>query len=171
MPERTSRRVSLTEAGSVLPAEGRAILGAVAAAERRAQRAAMNRPALVLATKAGAAGGLLAKLLDAYAAEPDAVAVDLLLCESQPHQPLHDGRADVALPHQPFDPTAGLDTEGPTTGGTGRRPAHLASARLPSPRPGGGGHFAAEPPAGPAPAAPIPKVPARKCTTRRNSSS
>jgi DNA-binding transcriptional LysR family regulator len=109
--ERTSRRVSLTEAGSVLLAEGRVILGAVAAAERHTQRAATSRPTLVLAAKAGAGGELLAKLLDAYAAEPDAAAVDLLLCESQPHQPLHDGRADVALLHQPFDPTAGLDTE------------------------------------------------------------
>ncbi len=116
--ERTSRKVSLTEAGSVLLAEGRAILGAVAAAERHTQRAATSRPTLVLATKAGAAGELLAKLLDAYAAEPAAAAaVDLLLCESQPHQPLHDGRADVALLHQPFDPTAGLDTEILTTEG------------------------------------------------------
>jgi DNA-binding transcriptional LysR family regulator len=50
-------------------------------------------------------------LLDAYAAEPGAVAVDLLLCESQPQQMLHDGQADVALLHQPFDSTAELDTE------------------------------------------------------------
>ncbi|WP_189227533.1 LysR family transcriptional regulator [Saccharothrix coeruleofusca] len=109
--ERTSRRVSLTEAGSVLLAEGRAILGAMAAAERRTRRAATSRPSLVLATKAGACGDLLAELLDAYAAEPGAVAVDLLLCESQPQRELHDGQADVALLHQPFDSTAGLDTE------------------------------------------------------------
>ncbi|MET1074713.1 MAG: LysR family transcriptional regulator [Umezawaea sp.] len=109
--ERTSRRVALTEAGSVLLAEGRAILGALAATERHTRLAATSRPSLVLATKAGASGELLAKLLDAYAAEPDAVAVDLLLCESQPQQALHDGRADVALLHQPFDPTVGLDTE------------------------------------------------------------
>jgi DNA-binding transcriptional LysR family regulator len=109
--ERTSRKVSLTEAGAVLLTEGRAILGALATAERRTQRAATNRPSLVLATKAGASRELLTKLLDAYAAEPGAVAVDLLLCESQPQQTLHDGRADVALLHLPFDSTAGLDTE------------------------------------------------------------
>ncbi|QIZ37246.1 LysR family transcriptional regulator [Saccharopolyspora sp. ASAGF58] len=109
--KRTSRKVSLTDAGSVLLAEGRAILGALAAAERRTQRAATSQPSLVLAAKAGASGELLAKLLDAYAAEPGAVAVDLLLCESQPQQTLHDGRADVALLHQPFDPTAELDIE------------------------------------------------------------
>lgn len=115
--ERTSRKVSLTEAGSVLLAEGRAILGALAAAERHTQRAATSQPSLVLAAKTGAAAELLAQLLGAYAAEAGAVAVDLLLCESQPQQALHDGRADVALLHQPFDSTAGLDTEILTTEG------------------------------------------------------
>ncbi|MDS0133179.1 MULTISPECIES: LysR family transcriptional regulator [unclassified Amycolatopsis] len=109
--ERTSRKVTLTGAGSVLLTEGRAILGALAAAERRTRAAATSPPSLVLSAKAGASGELLAKLLDAYAAEPGAVAVDLLLCESQPQQALHDGRADVALLHQPFDSTADLDTE------------------------------------------------------------
>ncbi|MGM1063949.1 LysR family transcriptional regulator [Saccharothrix sp. Mg75] len=109
--ERTSRSVGLTEAGSVLLAEGRRVLGSLAAAERRTRTAATSRPPLVLATKTGSSGDLLAKLLDAYATEPDAVTVDLLLCESQPQRPLHDGRADVALLHHPFDPTAGLDTE------------------------------------------------------------
>ncbi|NDZ99121.1 LysR family transcriptional regulator, partial [Streptomyces sp. SID10116] len=70
------------------------------------------RPAVVLATKAGASSELLAKLLDAYAAEPDAVAVDLLLCGIGEQEPmLRDGRADVALLHQPFDDTAGFDVE------------------------------------------------------------
>lgn len=114
---RTSRKVELTEAGSVLLAEARAILAALAAAERRTRRAATSRPSLVLAAKAGASGELLAKLLDAYAAEPGAVTVDLLLCESQPQRTLHDGRADAALLHQPFDSTAGLDTEVLTTEG------------------------------------------------------
>ena len=109
--ERTSRKVRLTEAGSVLLAEGRAILGALAAAERHARQAAANQPALVLATKSGVSSEALAKLLEAYAAEPDAVAVDLLLCDARPQQAVHDGRADVVLLHQPYDSTAGLDTE------------------------------------------------------------
>ncbi|BCJ48856.1 LysR family transcriptional regulator [Actinoplanes sp. NBRC 14428] len=108
---RTSRRVTLTDAGAVLLAEARPILAALAAAERHTRRAGTSGPGLVLATKAGASGELLAKLLDAYAAEPGAVPVDLALCESQPQRLLHDGRADVALLHQPFDPVAGLDTE------------------------------------------------------------
>jgi LysR family transcriptional regulator, benzoate and cis,cis-muconate-responsive activator of ben and cat genes len=113
--ERTSRTVTLTEAGSVLLREGRAALDAVDAAERRTRRAAptaTGRPGLVLVTKAGAAGELLAKLLDSYAAEPGAVPVEVLLCGiAQQERLLRDGRADVALLHRPFDSTLGFDTE------------------------------------------------------------
>jgi DNA-binding transcriptional LysR family regulator len=110
--ERSSRKVALTEAGSVLLAESRNVLAALSAAERRTQQAATDKPSLVLAAKAGTSGELLAKLLDAYAAEPDAVAVDLRLCESpQQQQLLRDGEADAALLHQPFDSAAGFDTE------------------------------------------------------------
>ncbi len=113
--ERSSRAVALTEAGSVLLREGRAALDAVGAAERRTRRAApaaTGGPGVVLATKAGASGELLAKLLDAYAAEPDAVAVEVLLSGiGEQERLLRDGRADVALLHRPFDATAGLDTE------------------------------------------------------------
>lgn len=113
--ERGSRGTALTEAGSVLLREARAALEAVEAAERRTRRAALaaaGHPAVVLATKAGASSELLAKLLDAYAAEPDAVTVDVLLCgPGEQERLLRDGRADVALLHRPFDSTAGFDTE------------------------------------------------------------
>jgi DNA-binding transcriptional LysR family regulator len=113
--ERTSRSVTLTEAGSVLLREGRAALDAVEAADRRTRRAALaatGHPGVVLVTKAGASDELLAKLLDAYAAEPGAVAVDVLLCgPAEQERLLRDGRADVALLHLPFDSTAGFDTE------------------------------------------------------------
>ncbi|MFI8965037.1 LysR family transcriptional regulator [Streptomyces sp. NPDC053493] len=109
---RTARAVALTEAGSVLLREARAALDAVEAAERRTRRAAAASPGVVLATKAGAARGLLAKLLDAYAAEPGAVAVEVVLCgPGEQEGMLRDGRADVALLQRPFDTTAGLDTE------------------------------------------------------------
>jgi DNA-binding transcriptional LysR family regulator len=112
---RSSRAVALTEAGSVLLVEGRAALDAVEAAGRRARRAALaaaGEPGLVLVTKAGASSELLAKLLDAYAAEPDAVKVDVLLCgPGEQERLLRDGQADVALLHRPFDSTAGFDTE------------------------------------------------------------
>ncbi|WP_344415461.1 LysR family transcriptional regulator [Pseudonocardia ailaonensis] len=108
--ERSSRSVALTEAGAVLLREGRAALAAVEAAERRTRRAA--EPGLVLVTKAGAAAELLAKLLDAYAAEPGAVAVDVQLCgPGEQERLLRDGRADVGLLHRPFDSVAGLDVE------------------------------------------------------------
>ncbi|WP_433854522.1 LysR family transcriptional regulator [Streptomyces kronopolitis] len=114
--ERTSRTVTLTGAGAVLLLEARAALDAVEAAERRTRRAALaeagQQPGVVLATKAGASSELLAKLLDAYAAEPDAATVDLLLCGiGEQERMLRDGRADVALLHLPFDVTAGFDTE------------------------------------------------------------
>lgn len=113
--ERTSRAVTLTEAGLVLLREGRAALDAVDAAERRTRRAALaatGRAGVVLVTKAGASSELLSKLLDGYAAEPGAVTVDVLLCgPGEQEGLLRDGRADVALLHRPFDSTAGFDTE------------------------------------------------------------
>jgi DNA-binding transcriptional LysR family regulator len=112
--ERTRRSVTLTEAGAVLLREGRAALDAVDAAGRRTRRAApaAGPPTLVLVTKAGASIELLPKLLDAYAAEPDAAEVDVLLCgPGEQERLLRDGRADVGLLHRPFDTTAGFDTE------------------------------------------------------------
>ncbi|MCX0244331.1 LysR family transcriptional regulator, partial [Streptomyces drozdowiczii] len=113
--ERGSRGVTLTAAGAVLLREARAALDAVEAAERRTRRAALDaagHPTVILAAKAGASGELLAKLLDAYAAEPGAVTVDVLLCgPGEQAGVLRDGRADVALLHRPFDDLAGFDTE------------------------------------------------------------
>ncbi|MCH1867995.1 LysR substrate-binding domain-containing protein [Nocardioides sp. CFH 31398] len=66
----------------------------------------------MLGSKAGAANELVAKLLAAYAVEPDAVEVDvLLLGPGQQEQALRDGRADVAILHAPWDDVAGFDTE------------------------------------------------------------
>ncbi|MDH6114638.1 DNA-binding transcriptional LysR family regulator [Kitasatospora sp. MAP12-15] len=151
--ERSSRAVTLTEAGAVLLREARVALDAVEAAgrrTRRAARAASGHAGVVLATKAGASSEFLAKLLDAYAAEPGAVDVDLLLCGiGEQEQLLRDGRADVALLHRPFDSTAGFDTEELSTEGqvvvlpawhdlAGRSGVHMAEVSalpgLPMPR-------------------------------------
>jgi hypothetical protein len=62
--------------------------------------------------KAGASHELLHKLLDAYAAGPDAAEVEALpsgTCEQE--ETLRDGRADVALMHAPFNSLAGFDSE------------------------------------------------------------
>jgi DNA-binding transcriptional LysR family regulator len=161
---RTSRSVALTEAGHVLLHEGRAALDAVDAADRRTRRAATGHPALVLAAKAGGSDDLLAKLLDAYAAEPGAVAVEVLLCgPAEQERLLRDGRADVAILHRPHDSTAGVDTEELGTEGqvailpaghplTGRDQLQMgevtALSGLPQPRwPGPGGRY----PEGPGP--------------------
>lgn len=110
--DRSGRSITLTEPGRVLLAEGRAALDAVDAADRRTRRTGAVEPGLVLVSKAGASSELLAKLLAAYAAEPDAVAVDVALCGvAEQETMLRDGRADVALLHRPFDSTAGFDTE------------------------------------------------------------
>ena len=152
--DRTTRAVALTEAGAVLLTEGRAALDAVDAAERRTRRAAGARPVLGLVAKAGASQELLAKLLDAYAAEPGAVEVDVTLCgPGEQERVLRDGRADVALLHRPFDATDGYDTEElteegqalflpvghPLAGRAELRAADLADLPLPRwPRPDGG---------------------------------
>jgi LysR family transcriptional regulator, benzoate and cis,cis-muconate-responsive activator of ben and cat genes len=108
--ERNSRGVALTDPGAVLLREGRAALAGVEAAERRTRRA--GAPGLVLATKAAASAELLAKLLDRYAAEPEAVPVQVELCGIAQQGPmLRSGRADVALLHLPFDDVAGFDSE------------------------------------------------------------
>ncbi len=65
----------------------------------------------MLAVKAGAFHELLNKLLDAYAAEPGAAAIEVLpsgTCEQEGM--LRDGRADVALMHTPFNSLTGFDS-------------------------------------------------------------
>ncbi|SDD59088.1 DNA-binding transcriptional regulator, LysR family [Nocardioides lianchengensis] len=111
---RTPRGVTLTSAGETLLREGRVALAAVEAAERRTRRtvAAAGRASVVLTAKAGASSELMAKLLDAYAAEPDAVDVEVLLSPPGHQAPmLRDGRADVAILHRPFDDTSGFDVD------------------------------------------------------------
>ncbi|MBB5782689.1 DNA-binding transcriptional LysR family regulator [Nonomuraea jabiensis] len=115
---RNRRGVSLTGAGEVLLQEGRAALDATIAAARRTRRAGGadspdgSRNRLVLALKAGGSHELLQKLLDAYAAEPDAVEVEVLPCGiCEQAELLRDGRADVALMHTPYNSLAGFDSE------------------------------------------------------------
>ncbi|NUS95122.1 MAG: LysR family transcriptional regulator [Nocardia sp.] len=109
---RFPRAIALTEAGAVLLREARTALDAAQAAEHRTRRAAADQPGVVLAVKAGASRELLSELLRAYAAEPGAVAVEVMLCgPGEPESLLRTGRADIALLHRPYDTTAGFDTE------------------------------------------------------------
>jgi LysR family transcriptional regulator, benzoate and cis,cis-muconate-responsive activator of ben and cat genes len=110
---RTPRGMSLTSAGETLLREGRVALAAVEAAERRTRRTVeVTGPQVVLTAKAGASSELMAKLLDAYAAEPDAVDVEVVLSPpGHQAQMLRDGRADVAILHRPFDDMSGFDVD------------------------------------------------------------
>jgi DNA-binding transcriptional LysR family regulator len=110
--ERTSRQNTLTPAGEVLLHEARKALDAVAAARRRTVRAGQAEPKLVLVMKADSDGGILQDILDIYAAEPDTVPVELMVCGiGQQGGILRDGRADVGLLHLPYDDVSGFDTE------------------------------------------------------------
>jgi len=110
--DRDRRGVALSPAGTVLLREARVALDAVAAAAHLTRRAADPERPLVLATKAGASHELLQRLLDALAADPDAVPVEVLLCEvGEQARLLRDGQADVALMHRPVDDLAGFDSE------------------------------------------------------------
>jgi DNA-binding transcriptional LysR family regulator len=109
--ERTSRSARLTQAGEVLLREGRAALEAMAAATRRAQRAGLSDPGLVLVVKPGGDGGLLPDLLAEYEAQPGAVRVEIAFSAGARADMLRDGRADVGLLHSPRDDLRGLDAE------------------------------------------------------------
>ncbi|AUI60123.1 LysR family transcriptional regulator [Amycolatopsis sp. BJA-103] len=102
--ERTTRQVTLTNAGEVLLRDARTALEAVAAADRRARQAGRPDPRLRLALKADHDAGCLPKIIEAYEAEEGALPIELILGGrgEQPRQ-LRDGRADVALVPSPFD--------------------------------------------------------------------
>ncbi|MFB7949498.1 LysR family transcriptional regulator [Kitasatospora phosalacinea] len=109
--ERTTRQVALTPAGEVLLRDARTALEAVTAAAHRAHQAGRAAPRLRIALKADLDGGLLPRILDAYAADPAALPPELVLGgHGEQPQALRDGRADVALLQLPCD-DRGLDSE------------------------------------------------------------
>jgi len=109
--DRSGRPVRLTAAGEVLLRDGRAALEAVAAATRRAQRAGLGGPRLVLAMKPGMDGGLLPVILTDFEAQPEALPVEIVFSIGGRAAMLRDGRADVALLHSPQNDLTGLDAE------------------------------------------------------------
>jgi DNA-binding transcriptional LysR family regulator len=108
--ERTSRAVTLTEAGRVLAREARVALDAVSAAGLRTQRAGTREPRLLLAMKPGGDAGLLPAILAGYEREPEVVPVEVVF-DAEGARMLREGRADAALLYSPPDELRGLDTE------------------------------------------------------------
>ena len=108
--ERSSRAVSLTEAGKVLSREARVALEAVSAAALRTRRAGTRDPRLLLAMKPGGDAGLLPAILAAYEREAESLPVELVF-GAGPAGMLHAGQADAGLLHAPPDDLAGLDSE------------------------------------------------------------
>ena len=108
--ERTSRAVTLTEAGRVLTREAGVALEAVSAAALRTQRAGTRDPHLILAMKAGGDAGLLPAILAAYEREPQVLPVEVVFGPG-PSRMLREGQADAALLHAPPDELGGLDAE------------------------------------------------------------
>jgi DNA-binding transcriptional LysR family regulator len=108
--DRTSRAVTLTEAGRVLAREAPVALAAVSAAALRTQRAGTRDPSLLLAMKPGGDAGLLPAILAAYEREPGVLPVEVVF-GAVPATLLREGQADAALLHAPSDELGGLDTE------------------------------------------------------------
>ncbi|GAB3893312.1 LysR family transcriptional regulator [Kibdelosporangium lantanae] len=108
--ERTSRAVTLTDAGRVLAREARTALDAVTAATVRTQRAGTRDPRLVLAMKPGGDAGLLPAILAAYEREPDVLPIEVVFGGDRTRM-LLEGQADAALLYTPPDDVRGLDTE------------------------------------------------------------
>jgi DNA-binding transcriptional LysR family regulator len=93
--ERTSRRVSLTSAGTAFLDGSRRALTAVDAAVRQAQSAGV--PArLRVAAPPGTGSGLLADALQTYSRLPGAMDIDIVFTHDQVSA-LREGTADVAL--------------------------------------------------------------------------
>jgi DNA-binding transcriptional LysR family regulator len=109
--ERTSRRVTLTPAGAVLLEQARIAVEAAAAAVERARRAGTQPRSLTVAVKPGTGTGLLQRIMQRCAEDPQVPEVRLLFGHpGGPAAAVRGGAADVAILRAPFD-QRGLDTE------------------------------------------------------------
>jgi DNA-binding transcriptional LysR family regulator len=109
--ERTSRRVTLTAAGAVLLEQGRIAVEAAGAAVERTRRAGLQPGRLTVAVKPGTGTGLLQKIMQRCAQDPQVPEVNLLFGHpGGPAGAVRGGAADVAILRAPFD-QCGLDTE------------------------------------------------------------
>jgi DNA-binding transcriptional LysR family regulator len=93
--DRTTRRVTLTEAGEVFLTECRRILVDIEGAVRRTRRTRDPQP-LTVAVRPGTGQGVLADILTAYRRRSDHAPVEIVFTYGQ-EAALRDGTADLAL--------------------------------------------------------------------------
>jgi DNA-binding transcriptional LysR family regulator len=109
--ERTSRRVTLTSAGTVLLEHGRIAIESAAAAVERARRAGTQPARLTLAVKPNAGTELIRQIVRRCAQDQQIPEVRILFGHpGGPAAAVRSGIADVAILRTPFD-SHGLDTE------------------------------------------------------------
>ncbi|MGW0762420.1 LysR family transcriptional regulator [Streptomyces sp. NPDC002814] len=109
--DRNTHRVALTDFGTNMLDEARFALDVLAGVTRRAHRAALAAPTLVVTAKPGIATGMLQRIVDAYTALPGAARVEVVVSGYRDQADMvRDGRADVALLSSYFD-QRGLDVE------------------------------------------------------------
>jgi DNA-binding transcriptional LysR family regulator len=109
--ERTSRRVTLTQAGAVLLEEGRIAIETADAAVNRARRLGTEPRRLTVAVKPGTGTDLVQKIIKRYGTDPRMPPVNVLFGHpGGPAAAIRDGAADVAILRAPFDQRR-LDTE------------------------------------------------------------
>lgn len=112
---RDTRTVALTDVGESILEDARFALEVLAGVSRRAQRAALTTPTLVVTAKPGVATGMLRRIVDAYTAHAGAARVEVVVSGYRDQADMvRDGRADAALLSSPFEPR-GLDVEPLTT--------------------------------------------------------
>jgi DNA-binding transcriptional LysR family regulator len=112
--ERTSRRVALTPAGATLLEQSRIAVEGLGAAVERARRQGTRPDRLIVAVKAGDGTGLLRKITQRCARDPQMPEVHILFGHrGRPAAAVRGGVADVAILRTPlssFD-RRGLDAE------------------------------------------------------------
>ena len=109
--QRTSRHVTLTEAGAVLLEHGRTAIETAAAAVERARRAGTQPTRLTVAVKPNAGTELISRSCSRCARDPQIPEIRILFGHpGGPAAAVRSGTADVAVLRTPFD-SRGLDTE------------------------------------------------------------
>lgn len=109
--ERTSRRVTLTQAGAVLLEQGRPAVDGLHAALTRTRRAGADPGHLVVAVKPNVGTTLLGTVMHSWAQDPRRPTVRALFGHpGGPAAAVRDGAADLAILHTPFD-ERGMDCE------------------------------------------------------------